>query len=427
MRTGDGDSTEEIDQLFEEEDVPFDDSPPPRRRRPSDAELESLYDTETFRIVTQRNDFLIPSLLQSMEQQHYLNLTPPYQRRLRWDNKRKSRLIESLLMNVPIPPIFLFETELAQYEVVDGQQRLATIREFFDNEFVLSGLERWEDLNGRRFNRLPHRIQSGLRRRSLPAVILLAESGRSAHEDQEDTQRAIKRFVFERLNTGGVRLNAQEIRNAVYDGPFNHLLHDLSRDPLFTLIWDIPPREKREDTRASQQLRRNRFYRQMLDCEIVLRFFTLSDPARLATSMKTSLDNTMDRYAPSSPEDLDTLRADFMDCLRTAHDIYGHATFRLLPETRPRGRPRRRLSRPLYDAVMLGIFNTIRAKTGDSRADAQQGLKDAASLIVAQTESALDDPANYELLVGRPNTRTSILQRIDLLTTICAHALESLA
>jgi len=425
MRTGDGDPTEEIDELLEEEEGPFDDSPPPKSRRLSDAQLESLYDTETFRIVTQRNDFLIPNLIQSMKEQPYLNLTPPYQRRLRWDNKRKSRLIESLLMNVPIPPVFLFETELAQYEVVDGQQRLATIREFFNNEFVLSGLERWKDLNGRRFNRLPHRIQSGLRRRSLAGVILLAESG-ATQGDQENTQREIKRFVFERLNTGGVRLNAQEIRNAVYDGPFNHLLHELSRDGLFTSIWDIPPRERDEDAQASPQLRKNTYYRKMLDCEIVLRFFTLSEPDKLATSMKASLDSTMHRYGSSSREELETMRGNFMDCLNTAHDIYGDATFRLLPETRARRAPRRRLSRPLYDAVIVGIFNTIRDKTGDSRADARQRLKDAGSLIVAQTESALGDSANYELLVGRPNTKTSILQRIDLLTTICAHAVESL-
>jgi uncharacterized protein with ParB-like and HNH nuclease domain len=64
--------------------------------------------------VTQRNDFLIPSLVTSLADGQYINLNPPYQRRSRWDRKRKSRLIESLLMNVPIPPIFLFETDFAR-------------------------------------------------------------------------------------------------------------------------------------------------------------------------------------------------------------------------------------------------------------------------------------------------------------------------
>ncbi len=418
------DATEELDDLYTEEEQPFEDRPPAVRRPESDAELETLYDTETFRIVTQRNDFLIPGLLESLKNENYLNLTPPYQRRLRWDRKRKSRLIESLLMNVPIPPVFLLETELAQYEVVDGQQRLSTIREFFNNEFPLSGLERWNELNGRRYSKLPSRIKSGLMRRSLSAVILLAESGRTLGESDQDGQHEIKRFVFERLNTGGVRLNPQEIRNAVHAGGFANLLHELSREPLFTKIWDIPPREKNEHHEPSQRLRDNIYYKQMLDCEIVLRFFALADSSQLATSMKTSLDNAMKRYSLRPPEELAERRRDFNQCLTIAYQVYGRRAFRLLPQAGGR-KGTRKLSRALYDAVMVGIFNVVKGQDDVGRDRVGHKLAESRTQVMSMTERLLRDSQNYDLLVGRANTKKSVLERIELLTAVYRGALGS--
>jgi uncharacterized protein with ParB-like and HNH nuclease domain len=74
-----------------------------------------------------------------------LDLFPSYQRRPRWSPAKQSKLIESLLMNIPIPPIFLYERDLAKYEVMDGQQRLSTIRAFFEDQFKLQGLKKWPD------------------------------------------------------------------------------------------------------------------------------------------------------------------------------------------------------------------------------------------------------------------------------------------
>lgn len=407
------------EEWYEEEDRPFEDIPraTSQSRVSRDSQLEKLYDSDTYRIVTQRNDFLIPNLVQSMENDQYINLTPPYQRRLRWDSKRKSRLIESLLMNVPIPPVFLYETDLAQYEVVDGQQRLSTIREFFKNEFPLEGLEIWEGLNGRRFTNLPPRIQSGLNRRSLAAVILLAETERPEAGDGGAAERTdIKRIVFERLNTGGVRLNAQEVRNAVYDGPFNHLLHELARQELFTAIWDIPQKERNEDTKPSQELRSNRLYQQMLDCEIVLRFFALRDATNLRTSMRASLDRTMKRGARLPDQELGEWRQSFLFCLETAHQIFGEKTFRLLP-------PRRPLSRALYDAVMIGVHEVSYRSGGNVRPDEVRALLvSRKGAITFAVEKLLTDPQHYEVLVGRPNTRKAIVDRIELVTTLLEYA-----
>lgn len=415
-------NSDTAEKLFEKEEQEFTDLSPPQagmRKGPSNAELERMYDLGTFRIITQRNDFLIPNLLQSMEQHQYVNLNPAYQRRLRWEPKRKSRLIESLLMNVPIPPVFLYEVDLARYEVVDGQQRLSTIREFFNNEFPLVGLETWSALNGRRFNSLPPRIQSGLTRRSLGAVILLAESGETSDpaDSPSAQQREIKRLVFERLNTGGVRLNAQEIRNALHDSKFNSLLHELSRHSLFTSIWDVPPKERNEEHQPSRDLQRNTLYCQMLDCEIVLRFFTLADPEGLGSSMRASLDATMERHASDDAATLARLRQDYLFCLETAHLIYGAETFRLLP-------PRRPLSRALYDAVMIGIHGLVSHLDDENRQQVRAWWKSAADAIADATRQLLRSPASYELLVGRLNTRQSIIERIELLSDLYVNVLD---
>lgn len=414
-----------MDEWFEEEEIAFEDEKPKGPARMTDAQLEALYDSGTAHIVTQRNDFLIPNLLQSMEDAQYLNLNPPYQRRLRWDNVKKSRLIESLLMNVPIPPVFLFETDLAQYEVMDGQQRLNTIREFFSNDFALVGLEKWSGLNGRRYHRLPPRIQAGLKRRSLAAVILLTESGQLGNNDTQITPAEIKRFVFHRLNTGGVRLNYQEIRNAIYDGPFNHLLHELSREELFTKIWDIPPKEAHEETQASIPLRSNRFYRQLLDCEIVLRFFTLQSPGSLTTSMRRSLDDTMARFHASPGQNLEPLRQDFRDSLAIAYDVYGASTFRLAEHESGGHRARGAPSRALYDAVMLGIYSLLKGKPSNERAEIRSRLVANKSKIIEETQGILKTPRFYQLLVGRLNTKQSIIDRIDLMQQVFARAAQA--
>src|SRR5258708_15544267 len=106
-----------------------------------------------------------------------LDMSTPYQRRTRWKDSKRSHLIESLLMNIPIPPIFLYERNYAQYEVLDGQQRLASVRSFFRNEFKLRDLRIWPELNGRHLKDLPQKIQRGLERRGLAAVIILTDSG----------------------------------------------------------------------------------------------------------------------------------------------------------------------------------------------------------------------------------------------------------
>lgn len=344
-------------------------------------------------IVVQRNDFLLPNLIDMVRTHKTLEISPYYQRRARWDIGRKSRLIESLLVNIPVPPVFLYENEFAQYEVMDGQQRVSAILEYFENHFSLRGLEILTSLHGKRFHELPREIRAGLERRSLSAIILLKESTPSYESAIE-----LRRYVFQRLNTGGVRLNAQEVRNAVYTGPFNDLLLELSRHPLFTRMWDIPPQEPNENTEPSDRLSRNMTYRRMGDVEIVLRVFGLLEPSNIGGGMRSTLNSAMAMHAKVRESDLVKLRHLFVDALELAHSIGGDDVFRLPTPRSKRGRP----SASLFDAMMVALIRN---------AEKADRIRECADSIRQSIRDELTKPEFHGLVAGRANTRQATLAR----------------
>jgi hypothetical protein len=120
----------------------------------SNEEINSKYVKGDVRIVTEQARYPLPQIVPMVESGDY-ELNPEFQRRHRWDDQKKSRLIESFIMNVPIPPIFLYEDRFSHYEVMDGLQRLTAIYGFYTNQLVLDGLEEWPELNGRRYSELP--------------------------------------------------------------------------------------------------------------------------------------------------------------------------------------------------------------------------------------------------------------------------------
>lgn len=114
----------------------------------SDEEINEKYISGEVRIVTEQARYPLDTICTMLNSGKYL-LRPDFQRRRRWDRSKQSRLIESFIMNIPIPPIFLYEYEFSKYEVMDGLQRLTAIKEFYDDKFSLEGLEYWKELNGK--------------------------------------------------------------------------------------------------------------------------------------------------------------------------------------------------------------------------------------------------------------------------------------
>ncbi len=360
----------------------------------TDREIENLYDQGENRLTQERLDFLLPQVIDFVRDKKWLNLQPEYQRRLVWDRRKKSLLIESLLMNVPIPPVFLYEYDLNRYEVMDGQQRLNTIMDFYDNRFSLVGLSNWSSINGRQYGDLPPRIKNGLDRRRISATVLLPESNK-ARINGED----VRRTVFERLNTGGQNLNAQELRNCLYSGPFNDLLVDLAGNRLFDEIWGIPPYDDNiRGGQINQKLRENGLYRRMRDCEIVLRFFAFRKRSKLKGAVKTILDNCMKENRAMDRSTIDGLKQIFISRIQLSYDIFESQAFKI-------ERNKWQLSEPLYDAIMVSLDNLY-----PHHASLVQNKK----RISTDLQGLLADEAAYEIIVGRPNTSKAIRGRLDL-------------
>src|SRR5438477_6862080 len=132
--------------------------------RASDDEINLKYGSRELRIVTESNREQLPNFVEALRRPGWMKLRPSYQRRPRWDRERQSRLIESFIMNIPVPPLFVYESDLAKYEVMDGQQRITAIFEFYTNRYKLDGLRQWPELNGRIYDTLPSETRKGLDR-----------------------------------------------------------------------------------------------------------------------------------------------------------------------------------------------------------------------------------------------------------------------
>ncbi|GLV91811.1 hypothetical protein Slala04_32650 [Streptomyces lavendulae subsp. lavendulae] len=279
-------------------------------------------------LVIQASDLSLETISQ-MAQTGAIDVAPLFQRRERWDIRRQSALIESFLMNVPVPPVYLSEDDYGSYSVIDGKQRITAIRDFMSDRFALSGLTRFEEITGFRFSELPSELQNSLRVRPyIRAITILRQSDRST-----------KYEVFHRLNSGGEPLNAQEIRNVIYRGPLNDLLLELSEAPFLRQQLKI------RDNRSSA-------YNLMQDSESVLRYLVLLEQFReFSGDYRVSMDRYMERNMDLSDREIGSLRDKFLRALDSCESIWGTLAFK-----RPEGNGwRDQMLAGMYDAQMVAV------------------------------------------------------------------------
>ena len=366
---------------------------------------DEFFSKNAFRIVYQTNNFFLPQIRDLIDKGEVLNLRPEYQRRLRWSTPQKSKLIESLLLNIPVPPVFLYESEAARYEVMDGQQRLNAVREFIAGEFALSSLPVLKPLNGLRYSRCPPRIKRTLDRASLSAIVLLLESETADSTSGRLTLTDIRRFIFDRLNTGGTKLNPQEIRNALNPGPFNKMLIELTRFRLFTEVFDIPPYVESDpnDYYENPDRQKNSLYASMGDCQLVLRYFALKDEANIRGSMKSMLDRAME--VNITEQQAEIWKREYIDRFTFIYNLFDQHPFRLPPDEKGR----ERVSAAIYDASMVAINDrwNNRKKIETDKANVQRRMA-----------SATADATALIILTGQQNTANAVRQRITLLRSI---------
>ena len=345
--------------LLKGEKVSFDDDVPDRKV--SDEELNSRYAKGEIRIVTEQARYPLAGILKMLEEkldgedgekEFRYKLDPEYQRRHRWSVERKSRLIESFLMNVPVPPVFLYERELARFEVMDGRQRLTALSDFYADRFELTGLQYWSALDGRTYSTLPSKVKDGIDRRYISSIILLKETAAS-----EEQAAMLKKMVFERLNSGGVKLGSQETRNAVYGGPLNSLCLALSENETFRRMWGIPhdpsPEEKETDEEADDAVDEptkagTRMFEKMEDVELVLRFFAYRQitPKFNLNKISEFLDRFIMEGNNFAPTLLAEYKAMFEATVAFLWDVLGTESFTVLGSSR-------RPTKIVYDPLMF--------------------------------------------------------------------------
>lgn len=333
----------------------------------SDEELNSRYAKGEVRIVTESARYSLAGILSMLEEkiaaddgseEYRYKLDPEYQRRHRWSDDRKSRLIESFLMNVPVPPIFLYERELARYEVMDGRQRLTALKDFYANKYELKGLQYWPELNGRKYAELPSKIRDGINRRYISAVILLQET---ASTKEQATN--LKKMVFERLNSGGVKLANQETRNAVYDGPLNQLCMELSQNKLFREFWALPDvstveeeeeevEEQEDKIDGSTDRKAMNMFKKMEDVELVLRFFAYRQLDSFPSGLN-KISDFLDKFLPEGNQFPKTLlekyREMFLQTISFLSETLGTSPFCRIE---PSGDFKGQQLKIIYDPIM---------------------------------------------------------------------------
>lgn len=270
-------------------------------------DLDRPWRPEEIRVTT--SNFSVRNVLDMIDDEE-LELAPGFQRNRVWSRKTRSRLIESILLQIPLPAFYFAQDNDGTMKVVDGLQRLSTVHAFArEKEFVLRNLEYLAAEEGKSFDQLP-----ALWRRRFHQTQLIA------HVIDPQTPPQVKYDIFKRINTGGTPLNTQEIRHA--------LSGQRSRDFLRRCA------ESSEFIRAVGE--RFRDHIRMADREMVLRFcaFRMLGPEEYQRAMDPFLDSAntrLDDPREISTDALDDLAEDFLTAMRLGHGIFGDNAFRKPP------------------------------------------------------------------------------------------------
>lgn len=267
----------------------------------------NLQEQDERKIVWQPKDFSLREFL-SMQQDGDLDLQPEYQRKYVATVKIASRLIESILMDVPIPVIYLAEEKNGTYSVIDGQQRLTSFLSFIIGKFPngevfkLSGLSVFKELNRKTYEELDKDLQNKIKKTTIHTIVIKKES----NED-------VKFEIFERLNTGSTALNEDEIRNTVYRGEYIKLLAELESDETFHRL-----------------VQKDNYKKRMIYRGMILRFLALTEKSYLnyKPSIKQFCNKELRDNRFLSLEKQKEYKDRFSHCVDLVKVVFGETAFR---------------------------------------------------------------------------------------------------
>ena len=220
-----------------------------------------------------------------------------------WNKKQKSQLIESIFLKIPLPAFYFDASDDDRWQIIDGLQRIGTIKEYVvDQSFALTGMEFLKDLNGCKFDQLPRALQRRIEETNLNAYLV-----------NPSTPKNVKFNIFKRINTGGLILEPQEIRNALYQGQASMFLLKMSQSTEFRKATDYSIKPDR-----------------MLDREFCLRFvcFTQLDVEKEYTVLDEFLNKGMEYLSVADENTLSQVYFEFEYVMKVSNELFGKFAFR---------------------------------------------------------------------------------------------------
>lgn len=255
-----------------------------------------------------------------------LELYPDYQRNFVWKPRQKSKLIESILLKIPLPTFYLDTRNEDLWLVIDGLQRLTTVFLFMDNEFKLTNLEYLKDLNGKNWKSLDRRYQRKIEKYSLLCNLV-----------RPGTPSTVASNIFQRINTLGTKLEIQEIRNSMFIGKSTDLLGTLAKSDEFVNIIT----KKKVKTYANRRE----------DYAIILRYlaFKITDYTEYLTNdMPTFLANTMEKINNMEDIKIKSYENTFLECMKKGKILFDKDHFAKPSKRKDRSNP---ISKTLFESI----------------------------------------------------------------------------
>lgn len=294
---------------------------------------------------------------------------PDYQRDYVYTEEKASRLVESALMLIPLPTIYLCEEENNIYSVIDGQQRIMSFIKFVDGDFALKGLTSLTELNGKYYKDLDAELQTIIDDTTFRTILIAKESADSKYD------------IFERLNRGAVTLKEQELRNCVYRGPYNSMINDLANEKNVATMF------KAENKRMWYQ-------------EYILRFFALIDFMSYKPSMKTWLNKYMKLHQFEDEKSIAADREKFVKTLSIVKEVLGTDAFATVDYEKKI--VINKFSATFYDSIMIAFSKFDRTKL----------INKADAIRLAIEDKKLHDDVYHDACYAATGSTDRVIRRI---------------
>ncbi|TFE01485.1 DUF262 domain-containing protein [Jeotgalibacillus salarius] len=325
--------------------------------------------TELRKLRVQAYDKSVSDLVRMVREGDII-LNPEYQRNYVWDNKKASLLVESILLNIPIPVIYASEEKDSSWNIVDGLQRLTALKRFFENNFKLSGLGVLSELNGLKYEGLNPKAKRVLSNGNLRVILIF-----------NDSHQEIKYEIFMRLNSGSVKLNEQELRNCLYRGSLNNALKQFVKNKKFLDILGLEKPHKR-----------------MVDCEMVLRYLAFSEnydgEQKTIKNYKGAIKPYLNIFFAENQNleihKIKDMHHKFDSVIDAVYEVFGDKAFRKLNEDGFETK----INKSIMDVIMLSFeqytYDQIKAKKEDILELYKQKLISDSKFNLAVTQGTSD-------------------------------------